>query len=227
MHPIVLKKVNGEAFHVHYPGINAHDMNNTSTRNLLPIQNNYEFDVAVKALLADKLVLLPTDTVWSLACLPEADQSITQMSLLKRNEQAENFEVLFESIAQLKSFVPSLPPKLETLLSFHRRPLTLLLDGAQFLPAKIYDAQQRVAVRIVQDPICSSLIKVLRQPLISAIAATKTDALPTHLGVVRSDFLQGVDYVLKLEEQFQVHHEEGLSVKVRMDEYGELDFIRE
>lgn len=202
-------------------------MNKTSTHHVSSLQNSYEFDVAVKALRAEKLVLFPTDTVWSLGCVPSAEPALDQITSLKRTQDPENFEILFESVEQLKHYFPALHPRLETLLSFHRRPLTLQLPGGRPLPQRLFDVQGEVAVRVVQDPLCAALIRTVGEPLVSSVAGIGEDPLPTHLGVIRSDFLQGVDYVLKLQEHFIPQSENQLSVKVRLDKKGNLVFLRD
>lgn len=188
--------------------------------------NYYECDVAVKALLAEKTILFPTDTVWSIGCLPYALDALQQISTLKRTIKAENFEVLFDSIDQLKLFCPHLHPKLETLLSFHTRPLTMLLNNVNGLPTDVYDFYGQVNVRVVQDDLSKQLIKEAEQPIISIPASNEKNDYPHNFGAIPSDFLQGVDYIMKIRQR-DVRENDQLAVQVRIDEQENLIFLRD
>lgn len=188
--------------------------------------NYYECDVAVKALLAEKTILFPTDTVWSIGCLPYALDALQQITSLKRTTKAENFEVLFDSIAQLKLFCPHLHPKLETLLSFHQRPLTMLLDQVKGLPTDVYDFYGQVNVRVVQDELSRQLIQSVAQPIISIPACHDNQAFPSNFGAIPSNFLQGVDYIMKIRHR-DIRENDQLAVHVRIDEQENLIFLRD
>jgi L-threonylcarbamoyladenylate synthase len=202
------------------------DMIKTFTNEPFLMVNHYECDVAVKALLAEKTILFPTDTVWSIGCLPLAVDALQQISTLKREIRAENFEVLFDSIAQLKLYCPFLHPKLETLLSFHKRPLTLLVDQIEGLPTEVYDFYGQVNVRVVQDDLGRQLIGEVDQPIITMPAGNDEQDYPRNFGAIPSDFLQGVDYIMKIRQR-DVREQDELSVKVRIDKQENLIFLRD
>ena len=188
--------------------------------------NNYESEVAVKALLAEKTILFPTDTVWSVGCLPYATSALSQMLHLKRSTKAENFEVLFNSITQIKRFVPFLHPRLETLLAFHLRPLTMLVDGALGLPKELSNEEGLTAIRLVQDELSIQLIEEVESPIISIAANPEGAPFPNGFGSIRSDFLQGVDYIMKIRQKDLLTQAQ-LSVMVKLDEHENLIFLRE
>lgn len=213
-------------WHTLVPPRNLMIMTQTFTNEPFSMVNYYECDVAVKALLAEKTILFPTDTVWSIGCLPYALDALQQISTLKRTIKAENFEVLFDSIDQLKLFCPHLHPKLETLLSFHTRPLTMLLNNVNGLPTDVYDFYGQVNVRVVQDDLSKQLIKEAEQPIISIPASNEKNAYPHNFGAIPSDFLQGVDYIMKIRQR-DVRENDQLAVQVRIDEQENLIFLRD
>lgn len=188
--------------------------------------NHYECDIAVKALLAEKIILFPTDTVWSLACLPDADQALRQILELKREKRAKNFEILFYSMDQLRSYCPNLHPRLDTLLVYHERPLTITLPGVQGLPDILYNERGEANVRVVQRGLSRQLIRGVQQPLITSAAGVNEDQYPRNFGAIPSNFLQSVDYIMKIRQR-DVLEEDQLSVKVTLDAQGELVFLRE
>lgn len=182
--------------------------------------------IAIKALLAEKIILLPTDTVWSMACLPEAEQAMPQMLELKRAKGAENFELLFYSPAQLKQYCPTLHPRLDTLLAYFERPLTMALPDMQGLPAVVYNEAGLVNVRVVRQPLLQRLIRAVRQPLVTTVASIDDAHYPEHFGAISSSFLQAADYIMKIRQR-EISRRGQLSVKVTLDAVGELVFLRE
>jgi len=184
--------------------------------------NHYECDVAIKALLAEKTILFPTDTVWSVGCLPYAKTALEQMIQLKPVFSGDQFEILFDSVDRLKMFVPFLHPKFQTLFAFHQRPLTVVINNARGFPQQVYNQHKQISIRIVQDPLCRHLIKEVDAPIITMPAASSNDNFPANFGAIRSDFLQGVDYVMKIRQRDLLEQAQ-LSVKVTLD--GQEDFI--
>lgn len=190
------------------------------------MMNHYECDVAIKALLAEKIILFPTDTVWSLACLPYAYEAAEQILELKREKKAENFEVLFDSLARLKEYCPALHPKIDTLLSYHERPLTITITNPVGLPEVVYNSKRQVNVRISRSNLSRQLIRAARTPLLTTTASIDEQHYPKNFGAIPSNFLQSADYIMKIRQR-DVHEEDQLSVKITMDEKGELVFLRE
>lgn len=190
------------------------------------MMNYYECDIAIKALLAEKILLFPSDTVWSMACLPGAKQALKQILELKREKRAENFELLFDSLDQLRRYCPQLHPRLDTLLAYHQRPLTIAIPHLEGFPALVYNDQGLVNVRVVQQRLSQQLIQGIQQPLITTVASTEEEKYPRNFGAIPSNFLQTADYIMKIRQR-DVLEEDQLSVKVRLDSQGELIFLRE
>ena len=100
---------------------------------------------AASALKEGKIVLIQTQTVWSLICLLDDEKSIERLLSFKRDNFHFNYECLVNSIEQFKHYVPDLSPRVETLLSFHSRPLSILL-AADHLPEQIVDLSSKIAL---------------------------------------------------------------------------------
>ena len=133
-------------------------------------------------------------------------------------------EILFPDLEMLRAKVPRLHPKLETLLSFHKRPLTVLVDNYPGAPASLKDAEGRVAVRLIHDSFCHQLAEDLDTPLVATTArAIGSPFLPLSFGRIRSDVLQGVDYVVRRRQKDLIA--EAPAVVIRLDEKDEVVFV--
>ena len=125
----------------------------------------------------------------------------------------------------LKNYVRHLHPRLETLLHYHVRPLTIIYDQGRQLPNSILESDGSIAVRLVQDDYCRALIDELGYPIVAVPADLREGFYPPGFGTISSDVVAKVDYVSRHRRTDRVISE--LSVMVRLDEKDELEFIRE
>ena len=194
--------------------------------NVKHMAQHYDFEGAEKILSSGGLVLLPTDTLWSIACLPSHSNTLNRLLQLKRQKYADNFELLVSSVGMLKQYVEHLHPRLETLLAYHLRPLTMIFDNPTNLSSDALDAAGNIHIRLVQDPFCAALLEHLNQPLISTFAHVKDGVPPMNFGAISSEIIQGVDYVVKYRQNDKNIDELPVMVKL-LEDQEELEFIRE
>ncbi|MBK7408831.1 MAG: Sua5/YciO/YrdC/YwlC family protein [Saprospirales bacterium] len=178
-----------------------------------------------KTLQSGGLVLFPSDTVWAVGCDATQPSAIERLYALKNRTHQHPFILLVDSVEMLKEFVGHVHPRIETLLYFHNRPLTVIYDEPVNLPLEALAADGTVAIRVIQDDFCRSFIKELGRPIVATTACREPGSVPHHFGEIQSDILEGVDWVSK-HRQKERHFEE-LSVIARLDAQEELEFIRE
>ncbi len=197
----------------------------TFTKETNAMVQQEDLNRAVKALEQEGIIVHPTDTVWSIGCHALDRTAVARMLNLKRANGLENFEVLVNSLEMLKDYIPFIHPRLETLLSYHLRPLTVIFDHASGLPAELFLPDGSVAIRLIHDRFCKVLIDDIGAPLLSSPATFQPGHIPTTFGAVSSAVLEKADYVVKHR---QMEKEPGeLSVMVRLSEREELIFLRE
>ena len=95
---------------------------------------NYDLETALKILHQGGLLLHPTDTIWSISCDATNPFGIRKVFQLKRNSSYQHVEILVDSLGMLREYVEHLHPRIETLLVYHVRPLTIVMDQARNLP---------------------------------------------------------------------------------------------
>lgn len=171
------------------------------------------------------LILYPTDTIWGIGCNALDEAAIDRIYKLKQRLTSKSFVILVDSIEMMKKYVQEVPPRIETLLYYHTRPLTLVMEGAQNLPANLVAPDNTIAIRIAQDEFCRELIGAFGFPLVSTSANISGQPYPATFGEISSDIIKGVDYIVKIRR-----HEKTLgqpSVIAKLKDDGELDFLRE
>ena len=122
----------------------------------------------------------------------------------------------------LKQYVRRLHPRLETLLAFHNRPLTLITEIGYGLPESTANHKGLVAVRLVRDGYCQALIRSLQRPIASIFAQPDGAPSPDIFGRVRSDMITAVDYVSPVGRSDRSTGAPSVMVTIRADE--ELEF---
>lgn len=180
---------------------------------------------ALSTLHQGGLVLLPTANLWQLVTHPHYPNAMQRQLQLCPPTPYNRPELLFYNMELLKEWVPDLHPKLETLLLFHQRPLTLLVKVPMANPM-LKDRRGLTAVRLIQDSFCYRLGEDLELPLVASVAQAAGDkTLPLRFGQIRSDVLKGVDYIVRRRQLETL--DIAPTVIVRLDKNDEVVFVRE
>lgn len=179
----------------------------------------------VQILQTGGMICYPTDTIWGLGCDATNETAIEKISQTKGRPPEKGYVILVSSIQMLKKYVAYVPPRLETLLAYHTRPLTVIFEDAENLPKSVLAPDGSVAIRIAHDEFCQQLIDMLGKPLVSTSANLAGEPFPPTFGAISSDILQASDYVVRHRQR---ETEPGRPSSIaRLDSFQELDFIRE
>lgn len=185
----------------------------------------YNLEGAMATLEDGGLILFPTDSIWSIGCDATDPVAVESIYRLKGVRNPACLEFLVDSPQQITPFVEHLHPRLETLLLYHVRPLTILTKGKPNLPSNILRPDGTIAFRVAQDDYCRRLIDAYGGPLITAYACVGCDQYPPNFGGISSTILQGVDFVSRHRQTEKIAGEP--SVMVRLTEKDELEFLRD
>lgn len=185
----------------------------------------YDLEGATDILAREGLVLAPTDSLWCVLCDAQDPVALERLRRLRTPTREYPIEVLFPDLASLKRHTHDLHPRLETLLHFHTRPLTVLAESALPWPAPILSPRGQLAARIARDRYCQLLLNLYDRPLASLTAHFPNTPYPTHFGRIRSDIIEAVDYVAKYRPREATSQHP--AVMVRLNAEDELEFVRE
>ncbi len=186
---------------------------------------NEKFDEILTVLRKSGVILYPTDTIWGIGC--DATDSIAVEKILKLKNERRNkgLVLLVDSIDTLKKYVDHVHPRIETLLSFHERPVTVIYENGVGLAHQAMALDGSIAIRVVRDAFCRELIRQFGKPLVSTSANISDAQYPAHFGEISSDILENIDFIVKYKQDNKERGEPSVIVRLNKDE--ELDFIRE
>lgn len=197
----------------------------TYTNEKLRMVQEYDIKGALMTLHQGGVLLYPTDTVWCIGCDATNSQAVEKIGNIKQQGTTRSFELLVDSIQMLRDYVVHLHPKLETLLVYHTRPLTVLFDKARNLPANALAADGTIGIRVVQDEFCRSIIAESGKPLLGTFASVHEGTFPVNFGGISSDVIEQADFVVKYRQNEKAMGEP--SVMIKLSRRGELVFLRE
>ena len=171
------------------------------------------------------LILYPTDTIWGIGCNACDAKAIKRIYQLKKRATSKNFVILVDSIEMLKKYVREVPPRIETLIYYHTRPLTMIFDEARNLPDSLIASDNTIAIRVAQDQFCKELISDFGYPLVATSANISSQPFPANFGEISSDIIKGVDYIVKIRRHEKTHGQQSIIARIMED--GEMEFLRE
>ncbi len=170
-------------------------------------------------------ILFPTDTIWGIGCDACNPDAIEKIYALKKRDRSKPFILLADSVDMIKQYVQQVHPRIDTLLLHHIRPLTVIYEQARNLPDLAIAADGSVAFRVPQDAYCRALIQSFGKPIVATSANISNEPFPNKFGAISSAVIQGVDYVVKNARKEEIEAQP--SAIVRLDQRGELEFLRE
>ena len=187
------------------------------------MRQDYPLERGLRALRKGGVILYPTDTIWSLGCDALNEAAISHLRKIRNLEKDALLTVLVSDMDMLREYVEHIHPRIETLLVYHRRPLTILYEGVKDLPEVLFTPDGQVPIRVTVSPFCKELIAGHGRPLIASAACRAGSPLPSTFGEIRSDVIQAADYVFTPE----LEEGDGMpSVLARLSEKAELIFLR-
>ncbi len=184
-----------------------------------------DIEKAADTIKSGDLILYPTDTIWGIGCNATNPDAILRVNQLKDRPSGKPLVILVNSIAMLKSYALDVHPRVETLLEFHDKPLTIIYPVTTGLPDALKAQDGSIAIRVTHDPFCQRLIEQSGVPLVSTSANQASQPYPNTFGEISSVIITGVEYVCKYKQGSRVFKPP--SVIATFNKSGALDFIRE
>lgn len=186
--------------------------------------DNEEIDKIVSVLQNGGLAIMPTDTIWGLCCDAFHEKAVQRITTLTNLPEGEKGVLLVSDNEQLEQYIQQIPPKTQSLLDFHTRPLTIVYSNPKGLPAFLLAADGSIAFRVVKDDYCRQIIKTLGRPIIGCVPHVYGSDLPSHYNEIEAELLDKVDIVSIYRRNDESLN--SLSVMVEVSDDGELIFLR-
>ncbi len=186
----------------------------------------YEKDLqeALAVIRNHGVILYPGDTIWGLGCDVSDELAVQRLFEIKQRDVNKRFVILMTDTKQLMKYLADPPPDLSDILTAFSRPTTVVYSHAINLPDSIISEDGTVAIRLTKDPFCRSLIKRLRQPIVSTSANVSGKASPQTFSDIDEEIKSRADYVVKWRQE-EVEPQQASDI-FKLDSQGNLHRLR-
>lgn len=178
----------------------------------------------VDILRKDGVILYPTDTIWGLGGSIYSQKATEKIYEIKNRDRYKALLLLVDSIEMLKLYIEEIHPRVETLMVYHKQPLTIIYKANSKIPDHLLCGGETIAIRVVQDEFCKSLINLLGHPITSTSANLASTPSPSYFNEINNSVIEQADYVVKYRQDDRTRANE--SVIAKFDYNGNLFFIR-
>jgi L-threonylcarbamoyladenylate synthase len=180
---------------------------------------------ALTTLHSGGLLLLPTANLWQLTAHVKFPNSLDKLFSICPPTRLNRPELIFGDRELLREWCPGIHPRLDTLLAYHRRPLTLLVPAGKKVPLAMVDKNGEVAIRMAMDSFCYRICEDIEAPLVASLAMGQgSNELPTRFGRIRSDVLRAANFTVSRRQREEIGQLP--AVRARVNEEEEIEFIR-
>lgn len=184
-----------------------------------------EIENTVRVLEEGGVVVYPTDTVWGIGCDALNSRAVERVYKIKRRDVQKSLIVLLDDYSALSKYVAKVPDITIDLISSIDNPVTVIYDNARNLPRNVAAPDGTIAIRVVRDEFCKTLIQELGKPIISSSANVSGEPTPLVFKQIAPELIRQADYVVKLfHDQF---NQGKASTIIRLFSNGIYKIIRE
>ena len=161
--------------------------------------NNFKDDIieSIKVLNQGGLILYPTDTIWGIGCDATNDLAVEKVYALKQRGNIKSLIVLVAEMQEVYEYVRDVPGNLSEIISNFLLPTTIIYEGGKNVAKAVMTAEGTIAIRIVRDPFCKSLITAFGKAIVSTSANISGNTSPQAFIQIEEEIKNGVDYIVR------------------------------
>lgn len=194
-----------------------------------PVSNAGKFmdDISkcLEVLKTGGLVLLPTDTYWSIACDATNENAVKKIYELKQRDLSQTLTVLVEHADRLGRHVKQIPDVAIQLIEVNDKPMTIVYPGVVNLAPSLLESDGSAAIRITNDEFCKKLVSSFQRPIVATSANTEDDDAPEIFKEITDEIKSAVNHIVKWRQNDPTPGEPSSKIKVGVR--GEVQIIRQ
>lgn len=175
-----------------------------------------ELDNALKVLRQKQIILYPTDTIWGIGCDATNEDAVSRIFKIKERDNSRSLVILVDNMVMLRKYVEEVPEKVRSLLANRTKPTTVIYNNPKKLAKNVIANDNTVAIRIVKDDFCKSLIKKFDRPIVSTSANISGEPTPKTFSEISKPILLSVDYIVNLAKR-EVNLKSSTIIKIMKD----------
>lgn len=152
---------------------------------------------AVMLLQKGKVIAIPTETVYGLACNALDEKAVADLFRIKERSMIKALPIQLSSVSEVMKYVKSIPEPLSILMKrFWPGPLTVLFDKNEVVPDIVTAGLRNIAIRVPDHPIALELLRVCPFPLAVTSANVSGNDSLSDADAVLTELNGKIPYVL-------------------------------
>ncbi len=143
------------------------------------------------------LILYPTDTIWGIGCDATNQSAVNKIFKLKKRVDNKTMIILLSRQTDIRNYVVKPKPQILDYLANTSQPTTAIYDNGKNVASGVISKDGSVAIRIVRDVFCTTLINTFGKPIISTSANISGELPPAIFNDISDEIKNGVDYIVQ------------------------------
>lgn len=144
----------------------------------------------------DGLILMPTDTLWSIAVSLNSGVGFSRLSSLMSSSTYPI--IVVKDLMEIKQFLPRLHPRVETLMSIYERPLTIVKPNVGAVTSLLPSCKSnKIGFHVTMDEFTKRIIDLLGNPLLMCKIPPLNHSDQQRFNDLSIENLDAVSYVCK------------------------------
>jgi len=148
----------------------------------------------VEHLKNGELILFPSDTIWGLSCDATNIEAVEKLIEIKGRSEEKSFIVLVNSDRMINQCLKDFPEVVWDMIDLADKPLTLVLDGGQYVAPKVINKDGSLGLRMVKSGPIFDLIQKFNKPIISTSPNFSDTPTPLSFNKIEEKIKQKVAY---------------------------------
>ena len=181
-------------------------------------QNHADIKACLSILENGGILLYPTDTVWGIGCDATNEAAVSKIFTLKNRIESKAMIVLLEDETELLNYVEDQSfPIFDYIKGIHK-PTTVIYEHAKNLASNLIATDGSIAIRICKANFAQQLMQAFGKPIVSTSANISGLPTPKCFSDISLDIIEGVDYVVRSEQEDTTLKEPSAIVKWENDQ---------
>ncbi len=149
----------------------------------------------VSVLQGGGIIIYPSDTAWNMGCDALNEQAIAKLCDIKEVDLDKSLVLLVSDLDMLKLYAGNIHPRIESLLFYHEKPVTVIFKDVPGFPPVVYGDKKTIGIRVVRDRYCQEFIREFGKPVIAASIRIKEVNSPGLFRNIPPELVRQADYV--------------------------------
>ncbi len=190
------------------------------------MQITFDNDIqqCIKTLLAGKIILYPTDTVWGIGCDATNAKAVNKIFKIKKRAESKSMIILLTDEKDIFDYADNPEPEILHYITSTSQPTTAIYNKGKNIANNLINKDGSIAIRIVHDDFCKALINAFGKSIVSTSANISGAPVAVNFKEIAEEIKNGVDYIVQhRRDDFKVAKPSAI---IKLDEEKKIVFIR-